>query len=340
MTTTATPLPAANHPTRFPGENGQSRNPGTSPHASALVPRHQGRSIQPIMRRLAMGWLVLGLVVVALAAPAHADFVKVDGHPIYYEAHSDLASGRTPVLLLHGGMNTIAMNYSDFIPRLAQDRPVIAVEQQGHGHTGDRDAPVTLASMRRDTLGVLDSLGVEKAHVIGFSMGGMLGLELAVNSPDRVASLSALSASANVEGMIPEIVRMNRDPDFQPSPEVVALLPTQEDFEAMQAGFENNPSGPENFPVMMGKLGRLITSDWGWSDAQLSGIEVPVLIAIGDRDFILPDHAVDLSQTIPEAHLAILPDTTHMTITKQTELILPMIEHLIASAEREDTESD
>lgn len=288
--------------------------------------------------RLFLAWLVPGLLAVALASPARADFAAVDGHDIYYEIHGDLASGRTPVLLLHGGMNTIAMNFSDLIPRLAADRPVIAVEQQGHGHTADRDTPVTLASMRRDTLGVLDVLGVEKAHVAGFSMGGMLGLELAVNAPDRVASLSALSASANVQGMIPEIVKMNRDPDFQPSPEVAEILPTQEDFAEMQAGFADNPSGPENFEVMMGKLGRLITSDWGWSDQQLAEIDAPVLIAIGDRDFILPRHAVHMSETIPNARLAILPDTTHMTITKRTALILPMIEDLMAATENKTDE--
>lgn len=284
--------------------------------------------------RLVLAWLALGLLAVALAAPARAEFTTVDGHDIYYETHGNLSSGRTPVLLLHGGMNTIEMNFSGLIPRLAANHPVIAIEQQGHGHTADRDAPVTLASMRRDTLGVLDDLGVEKAHVIGFSMGGMLGLELAVNARDRVASLSALSASANVQGMIPEIVKMNRDPEFRPSPEVAEILPTQEDFERMQAGFADNPSGPENFEVMMGKLGRLITSDWGWSDQQLSETDAPVLIAIGDRDFIRPEHAVHMAQTIPNARLAILPDTTHMTITKRPDLLLPMIEGLIASAER------
>lgn len=287
-----------------------------------------------------LAWLALGLLALALATPARADFTTVDGHEIYYETHGDPASGRTPVLLLHGGMNTIEMNFSDLIPRLAANRPVIAVEQQGHGHTADRDAPVTLATMRRDTLAVLDDLGVEQAHVVGFSMGGMLGLELAVNAPDRVASLSALSASANVDGMIPEIVKMNRDPEFRPSPEVAAILPTPKDFEAMQAGFANNPSGPSNFEVMMEKLGTLITSDWGWSDQQLSDIGAPVLIAIGDRDFTLPGHAVHMSETIPNARLAILPDTTHMTITKQPDLIQPMIEDLIASAECEPADEE
>lgn len=341
MLTTKTPFHAAvlagNHLAHSPDESRESRAVNTSRHTGELEPRHRGEPTRSAMRQLAISWLAFGLAVLALAAPVRADFTTVDGHEIYYETHGDPAPGRTPVLLLHGGMNTIDMNFSDFIPRLAEDRLVIAVEQQGHGHTADRDAPVTLSSMRRDTLSVLDHLEVKKAHVVGFSMGGMLGLEMAVNAPDRVASLSALSASASEQGMLPEIVQMNRDPGFQPSPEVAEILPTQEDFEAMQAGFADNPSGPENFQVMMGKLGRLITSGWGWSNSQLAEIDAPALIAIGDRDFILPDHAVHLSQTIPGARLAILPNTTHMTITKQTELILPMIEDLIVSAERDST---
>lgn len=341
MTITRIPSPAAeltrDYLVRSPDGSRESGAANTTRHTVGLEPRHPGKPTRSAMRHLAISWLAFGLAVLALAAPVRADLTTVDGHEIYYETHGDPVSGRTPVLLLHGGMNTIDMNFSDFIPRLAEERLVIAVEQQGHGHTADRDAPVTLSSMRRDTLGVLDHLEVEKAHVVGFSMGGMLGLELAVNAPDRVASLSALSASANEKGMLPEIVQMNRDPDFQPSPEVAEILPTQEDFEAMQAGFADNPSGAENFQVMMGKLGRLITSGWGWSDSQLAGIDAPVLIAIGDRDFILPDHAVHLSQTIPGARLAILPNTTHMTITKQTELILPMIEDLIVSAEPDPT---
>ncbi|MGR3323322.1 MAG: alpha/beta fold hydrolase [Pseudooceanicola sp.] len=279
------------------------------------------------IRLAAVLWLTAGLL--SLASLAQAETATVDGHEIYYEVHGDLDSGRTPALLLHGGMNSIDINFTGLIPLLEADRPVIAVEQQGHGHTGDRDAPVTLDSMRADTLGVLDHLGVGEAHVIGFSMGGMLGLDLAVNAPDRVATLTAISASQNVEGMHPEILAMNRDPSTKPSPEVAARLPTEEDFAEMQAAMAENPSGAENFPVMMEKLSTLMTGGWGWSDAELEGIDAPVLLAIGDRDFILPEHAAEMAETIPNARLAILPDTTHTTIMKRPDLLAPMIRDLM-----------
>ena len=272
--------------------------------------------------------------LVATGTAAQAETATVDGHAVYYEVHGDLASGETPVLLLHGGMMTIDLTFSELIPRLAEARPVIAVEQQGHGHTGDRNRPITLESMRADTLGVLDNLDVDEVHVVGFSMGGMLGLDLAVHDPERVASLTAISASANLDGMLPEIRAMNTDPSIEPSPDLAELMPSEADFAAMQAAFADNPSGPDAFNTVMAKLGQLITGDWGWSEAELAGIEAPVLILLGDRDFVLPEHAVGMAEAIPEAWLAILPDTTHMTIMTQTDRILPMIEARIASAEQ------
>jgi pimeloyl-ACP methyl ester carboxylesterase len=93
-------------------------------------------------------------VLLALAGTAEADTVTVDGHTIYHEVHGDLDAAATPVLLLHGGMMTIDLTFAELIPPLSETRAVIAVEQQGHGRTGDRETPITLESMRADTLGV------------------------------------------------------------------------------------------------------------------------------------------------------------------------------------------
>ena len=268
----------------------------------------------------------------AQAALANGDYAPVDGHEVYYEVYGDLASEEMPALLLHGGMMSIETTFADIIPALTPDRPVIAVDQQGHGRTGDREGGITLETMRADTIGVLDHLGVERAHVVGFSMGGMLGLELAVNAPERVASLTAISASQSNAGMLPELVKMNSDPGFQPSPEIAALLPSQDDFAVMAQGFAENPSGPEVFDTTMGKLNALVTSDWGWSDEEFAGISAPVLIALGENDFVPAEHALHMAQTIPDASLFVLSDTTHMNILMRPELV-PMIKAHIDAVE-------
>lgn len=256
-----------------------------------------------------------------LAAPATAETVAVNGHEVWYEVHGDLATGRTPVLVLHGGMMTIESSFGALIPGLAQDRPVIGVEQQGHGHTADYDGPMSFAAMRADTLAVLDALKVPRAHVVGFSMGGMLGLDLAMSAPERVASLTAISASHQPEGFLPELVRMNREPGFTPPPEVAALLPTPADFAAMSAELAaKNTGGAAAVARTMTETAAFIGSDWGAPDARLAAVTAPTLILIGDRDFIRPEFAVHMARTLPGAWLGILPDTTHLTILARPEL--------------------
>lgn len=251
--------------------------------------------------------------------------VTVNGHEVYYEVHGNLGSGKTPVLVLHGGMQSIALSFGEFIPEFIKKWPVIGVEQQGHGHTPLNDGPITMETMRVDTVGVLDALSVDKVHVVGFSAGGMLGLELAVNAPGRVQSLTTISGSASPDGFVPGIIEMQEDPGYVPPPDVLALMPSEDDFADMFAEIAAiNPGGADTAPVTMKKLTEFITSDWGWSGSQVAAISAPTLVVNGDNDFILAEHALYLSETIPGAHLAILPDTTHMSILGQPE-VLPMI---------------
>lgn len=254
------------------------------------------------------------------------------GLGVYYEVHGDLGSGVTPFLVLHGGMGTIKGDFGKLLPVLVEQRPVIGIEQQGHGHTGGRDRQVTLEVMRNDTLAVLDALEVERVHVVGFSMGGMLAMELGVTAPDRLATLTAISVSQNHASMHPAIVEMNLNPGAAPSPEALDLMPTQEDFAGMQAAYADNPGGPGQFERTMQQLLRFIVSDWGWSDDELEAIGVPTLLLLGDTDFTPVDHAAQMAQTIG-AQLGVLPDTTHMSIMSRPEWLGQMIVNRIETAQ-------
>jgi pimeloyl-ACP methyl ester carboxylesterase len=179
---------------------------------------------------------------------------------------------------------------------------------------------------------VLDALEVERVHVVGFSMGGMLAMELGVTAPERLETLTAISVSQNHEGMHPAIVEMNLNPGATPSPEALELMPTQEDFAGMQAGFADNPDGPEQFERTMQQLHTLIIGDWGWTDDDLALIEVPTLLLLGDNDFTPVDHATQMAEKIG-AQLAVLPDTTHMSIMSRPDWLAPMIANRIETAQ-------
>lgn len=250
---------------------------------------------------------------------------------IYYHVHGDLGSGVTPFLVLHGGMGSIEGDFGALLPTLAERRPVIGVEQQGHGHTGGRDTPVSLDAMRADTLAVLYALNVDRVHVVGFSMGAMLALELGIAAPERLATLIAISGSQNLDGMHPAIAEMNRNPEAPPSPEAQELIPSEEDFARMQAGFAKNPDGPEQFQRTFAQLQAFMVSDWGWSDEELASIEVPTLIVLGDSDFTPVEHAARMA-TLAGAQLAVLPDTTHLTIMRRPDWLVPLIDNRITTA--------
>jgi hypothetical protein len=109
-------------------------------------------------------------------------YAPVNGLQMYYEIHG---SGR-PLVLLHGNLSTINTSFGKVLPALASTRRIIAVEQQGHGHTADRDHPFSLAQWAQDTTTLLRHLGIEQADFFGYSSGGAVALEIAVRVPDLV----------------------------------------------------------------------------------------------------------------------------------------------------------
>jgi pimeloyl-ACP methyl ester carboxylesterase len=241
-------------------------------------------------------------------------YADVNGVHLYVEVHG---SG-TPLVLLHGGMMTIDLSFGSLIPELARRHRVIAVELQGHGRTADVDREITPAASASDVVGLLDHLGVDRAHVLGHSMGAAVALELAVSHPDRVRSVVPISATVRAEGM---------HEDFS-DPEKMAVstrMPTAEDFEEMRSTYRRLSPHPERFEEFLDRLSRSNADLRGWSDEQLAAITAPTLLVIGDHDFTTVQHAALMLELIPGSQLAVLPGTTHMQATRRPELLLPML---------------
>ena len=245
---------------------------------------------------------------------AESGYADVNGLHMYYETYG----AGTPLVLLHGGMLSIDLNFAGLIPTLAKSHRVIGVEMQGHGRTADIDRPITPAALASDIVGLLDHLGIDRAHVLGHSMGGAVTMELAISYPDRVLSVVPISVSVRVDGMHPDL----SDPSkFATSP----IMPTQQDFMEFKAEYERLSPHPEHFQEFMGTLSASNADLKGWSDEQLAGITAPVLLVQGDRDFTLNEHGALMQQLIPGSQLAILPNTTHMQVTRRADLLLPML---------------
>ncbi|HVZ57715.1 MAG TPA: alpha/beta hydrolase [Chitinophagaceae bacterium] len=111
--------------------------------------------------------------------PLESGYVPVNGITVYYEVYGE---GK-PLILLHGAFYTINLNWGQIIPELSKTRKVIAIEMQGHGHTPYSDRKLSIAALAHDVEGVMDFLKIDQADVAGYSMGGSVAYQFAVQSP-------------------------------------------------------------------------------------------------------------------------------------------------------------
>ena len=144
--------------------------------------------------------------------PADSGYVPVNGIKVYYEVYGE---GR-PIVLLHGAFYTIEMNWGQLIPELSKTRKVIAIELQGHGHTPFSDRKLDFATLASDVEGVMNYLKIDSADVAGYSMGGSVAYQFAIQSPKRVRKLVIISSTYKSSGWLPEVTNAfkNFKPEF------------------------------------------------------------------------------------------------------------------------------
>src|SRR5437868_9071253 len=112
-------------------------------------------------------------------------YAPINSLNMYYEIHGQ----GQPLVLLHGAFSAIGTSFGMVLPGLAKSRQVIAVELQGHGHTADIDRPLTLEQMADDIAALLQYLKIEKADILGYSIGAGVALHLTLRHPEVVRKL-------------------------------------------------------------------------------------------------------------------------------------------------------
>jgi pimeloyl-ACP methyl ester carboxylesterase len=244
----------------------------------------------------------------------HRGYADVNGLHMYYEVQG---SG-SPLVLLHGGMLTIDLNFGSLIPTLAGRHQTIGVELQGHGRTADSGRLITPAALAGDIVALLDHLDIAAADVFGHSMGGATALELAINHPARVRRVVAASVSVRPDGLHQDLT----DPARQATS---TRMPTPHELAELREAYLRLSPHPQHFDDFLAMLSASDADTRGWPDAQLAGIQAPVLLVIGDRDFTTVAHGALMQELIPGSQLAVLPDTTHMAVTRRADLLLPML---------------
>lgn len=267
------------------------------------------------MKREKWGRLVplLPLLYIAPPALAQGGQAPVNGISMYYEIHGP-ADG-VPLVLLHGGGSTIDVTFGRILPILARGRRVIAVEEQGHGRTADRDAPVRFETSADDVAALLRHLGVAQADLFGFSNGASVALQVAIRHPALVRKLVFASAMTKRDGAQPQLWEFMRQADFSSMPQ-----PLKDAF------LRVNPDTAK-LRVMHDKDAERMRSFADVPDVLVRSVRAPTLVVIGDRDIVKPEHALELTRLIPDARLLVLPaghgDYLGEAVMTQRETRLP-----------------
>ena len=250
----------------------------------------------------------------AAPAPARTGYVPANGVRYYYEIHGQ----GEPLLLLHGGLGSTGM-FGPVLPALSKDRQVIAVDLHGHGRTALGEREISLVDMGRDMAIVLRELGHEKVDVMGYSMGGGVAFQLAVQHPGMVRRLALVSAGYARDGFYPEMLPQQAAVGAGMA-EMMKETPMYQSYVAVAPH-------PEDFPRLLDQMGAHMRRDFDWSD-DVKKLTSPTMIVFGDSDMYRPEHVVRFYQLLGGGlrdagwqrenmspnRLAIIPDATHYDI--------------------------
>lgn len=240
---------------------------------------------------------------------------------MYYEVYGD----GQPVVLLHGSFMTITTNWPEMIARLSNNRQVIAVEMQGHGRTADIARDINYENLSDDVAAMLDYLKIPKADLIGYSLGGGVAMLTAIRHPDKVRKVVSISASLRDDGLVQEA----RDAFPKLTPDNFKGSPIEAEYKRL------SPT-PNEFPNFVRHVLQAALRPHDFGADKLRATEAPFFFIHGDADGVRLDHIAEMfrlkggdvmgdMRPRSESRLAILPNTTHVTLMQRIDVIAPMI---------------
>lgn len=247
------------------------------------------------------------------STPHASGRAPVHGIEMYYEVHGHMQG--VPLVLLHGGGSTIEVTFSRVLPVFARSRRVIAVEEQGHGRTSDRDAPVAFETSADDVAALLRRLEVEQVNLLGFSNGASVALQVAIRHPQLVRKLVFASSMTKRDGAQPQLWEFIKQAEFSnmPQPLKDAFLRVNPDAQQLRTMHDKDAARMRNFQDVPDDLVR--------------SVRAPTLIVLGDQDIVKLEHAAELTRLISGARLLVLPgghgDYLGEAVTTQKETRYP-----------------
>jgi pimeloyl-ACP methyl ester carboxylesterase len=267
-----------------------------------------------------MGKLLISVVsVLALVVPAHAEEIwqtlpepppmptpvesgmaPVNDIQMYYAVYGE----GPPVLLIHGGLGH-ADAWGFQVPALAETHKVIVADSRGHGRSTRSEKPFGYQLMADDYLALLDHLGIDQAALVGWSDGGIIGLDIAIRHPERLSRLFAFAANYTPEGVKASVAN---DPTFNAY------------IERAGKEYERLSPTPDQYDAFVEQISKMWATEPNYTKEQLQAITVPTVIFDGEHDeAIEPAHTAEMAELIPGAELVIMKDASHFAMWQQPD---------------------
>ena len=257
--------------------------------------------------------------------PIASGYAPVNGIKVYYEVYGE---GK-PIVLIHGAFYTIGLNWGQLIPELSKTRKVIAIEMQGHGHTPYSDRKLDIRTMASDVEGVMNYLKIDSADVAGYSMGGSIAYQFAVQSPKRLRKLIIISSTYKTTGWLPVVGGAFK-----------GFKPEFFDNTPMKTAYDLVAPDKNNWNKFLTQMIAFAGEKFNVGDSNIAKITSPVLIIAGDNDgtdkielmktyqMLGGGVAADL-QPMPKSQLAIVPSQGHVSLMMQTPIIFNYINNFL-----------
>jgi pimeloyl-ACP methyl ester carboxylesterase len=231
----------------------------------------------------------------AMPAAASTGMAPVNDIQMYYATYG---AGK-PVLLIHGGLGHADI-WAAQVADLMRDHLVIVADSRGHGRSTRSAQPYGYDLMSSDYLALLDYLKIDKVDLVGWSDGGIIGLDIAMNHPERLNHLFAQAANITTDGVDPGV---GEDAVFGAY------------ITAMAADYARMSPTPDQFEPFVAQISEMWATQPNWTDAQVAAITVPTAIVAGEHDeAILRPHTEKIAALIPGAKLVILPGVSHFAM--------------------------
>ena len=233
--------------------------------------------------------------------PAKASgMADVNDIKMYYAEYGE----GDPILFIHGGLGSADV-WGNQIAYFAKDHRVIVADSRGHGRSTRSAQPFGYDLMTSDYVALLDYLKIDKVTLVGWSDGGIIGIDMAMKNPEKLTRVIAQAANVTTDGVKSDVMENKTFSHY---------------IDVAGESYKKLSPTPTEYDAFVNQISAMWASQPAWTAEDLGKIKIPVTLAIGDHDEAVKlDHTELMAKEIPGSKLVILKDASHFAMLQDPD---------------------